>query len=322
MAGQYIIIAIIAGAFVAGIGAGFAIFTATYSPYHGIMQGPMFYSMVSQNPQLAGQYMSYMMQSPQLRQQMYGYMFQDRDFMNGMMGNPGFQSQYMGPWMMQNPQFQKQWSRTAPPVQPNGTASPQYIPQQGPGVNMGPGMMSGGYGYGQPIRTITVHDAESAGRTAGGGAVTVENNTISFSSQSVSIMPLSFMAGDARNFTGMSPPAYAKDDVFVIGNMIDPTIVLRPGTVLSVTLVNLDSDMSHNFAIMSKGPPYPYMAMQEMMYGGMVATMPVLPNYDESGGIAYEYGYSVTLSQPGTYWYACTYPGHAQDGMYGKIIVQ
>jgi len=50
--------------------------------------------------------------------------------------------------------------------------------------------------------------------------------------------------------------------------------------------------------------------------------MPVLPNENKQQGYAYEYADSVTLSQPGTYWYICTYPGHAEEGMYGKIIVQ
>lgn len=59
-----------------------------------------------------------------------------------------------------------------------------------------------------------------------------------------------------------------------------------------------------------------------MMYGGVVSMMPVLPNDDVKDGYAYEQNNQVTLSQPGTYWYLCTYPGHAEQGMYGKIIVR
>ncbi|MDE1829235.1 MAG: hypothetical protein KGI25_02820 [Thaumarchaeota archaeon] len=356
---SYVLIGVIVGVFFAGLGIGFAVFMTTYNPYQAMFQNPMFNNMMANNPQFAGQYMGYMMQNPQymnqwfsqnpqyegqwmgtmiqnpqLRQQMYNYMFQNKDFMYNMMGNPNFQSQYMGPWMMQNPQFQKQWlAPSAPQNQFNGTIARQ--PAASSGYYMGPGMMGSGYnqgyqagpgmmgsGYGQSIKTISISDAESATQLQNYAQASKENNTITFNSQSVSIVPLSFMGDAAKNFTSTSPPTYAKDDVFVIGNLIDPTLVVKPGTVLNVTSINLDDDMSHNFVIMASGPPYPYMAMQSMMYGGIVATMPVLPNDDGKNGFAYEYSYTVTLSQPGTYWYVCTYPGHAQDGMYGKIIVQ
>lgn len=285
-----------------------------------MMGQPQYNQAMFGNPQFAGQYMGYMMQNPQLRQQMYGYMFQNRDFMYNMMGNPNFQNQYMGPWMMQNPQFEKQWANptyTAPP-QGGIQSSPANI---SPRFSPGPGMMYGGYS--QAFKTISIQDAEAATKLPDYAQVSKEANSITFNSQNAQIVPLSFMGDDAKNFTGSAPPPYAKDDVFVIGDVIDPTLVFKAGTVLNVTSINLDGDMAHNFAIMSTPPPYPYMAMQGMMYGGgVVAMMPVLPNDNEKAGYAYELSYQVTLSQPGTYWYVCTYPGHAQDGMYGKIIVQ
>jgi len=29
----------------------------------------------------------------------------------------------------------------------------------------------------------------------------------------------------------------------------------------------------------------------------------------------------LTAATPGTYYYVCQVPGHAQDGMYGKIVI-
>ncbi|MDE1863506.1 MAG: multicopper oxidase domain-containing protein [Thaumarchaeota archaeon] len=318
-------------------------FAGQYMGY--LMQRPgLMNQYFSQNPQYAGQWTGYMIQNPQLRQQMYDSMLQNRTFMYGMMGSPYFQNQYMGPWMMQNPQFERQWAGPATPGgqsgrqsqgQFNGTTTPQSAVRPGypsgpvmryGGYGYGQGMMNGGYGpgtgYGQGIRTISIPDAEAASALPGYAQASKQNNTITYASQTVDLVALSFMGDDAKNFTGASPPPYAKDDVFVVGNMIDPTLVLKAGTTLNVTSINLDDDMSHNFAIMTGGPPYPYMAMQSMMYGGVVATMPVLPNDNAHAGYAYEFTYQVTLSQPGTYWYVCTYPGHAQDGMYGKILVQ
>lgn len=344
MTSQYVWIGIAIGVFFAGLGIGYAVFVNTFNPYPMMGQPQFFNQMMarnpqyagqymgymmqnqqymnqwfSQNPQYAGQYMGYMMQNPQLRQQMYGYMFQNKDFMYSMMGNRTFQSQYMGPWMMQNQQFQRQWGNltsTAP-----GQAVPQSSPASTPpGFWPGPGMMYGRYS--QAFKTVSIQDAEAATTLPTYAQVSKADNSITFNSQNVQIVPLSFMVDDAKNFTGSSPPSYANGDAFVIGDMIDPTLVLKAGTTLNVTSINLDGDMAHNFAIMSSPPPYPYMTMQGMMYGGVVAMMPVLPNDDEKAGYAYELSYQVTLSQPGTYWYVCTYPGHAQGGMYGKIVVQ
>lgn len=47
----------------------------------------------------------------------------------------------------------------------------------------------------------------------------------------------------------------------------------------------------------------------------VVAAMPmIMPN--QTGGITWQ------PSQPGTYLFICTYPGHFDAGMYGTIIVQ
>jgi rusticyanin len=96
-------------------------------------------------------------------------------------------------------------------------------------------------------------------------------------------------------------------------------LVVKSGTQMHITLVNLDEDMPHNLVITKSSPPYPTMPMAS---GGFLTTMPFLPYQDEQNGRAYEYADLVTLNQTGTYWYVCTYPGHAEEGMYGKIIVQ
>ncbi len=301
MTSQYIWIGIAVGLFAVGIAVGYAIFMNTYNPY-GIMM----------HPQYSSQYMGYMMQTPQLRQQMYNYMFQNKDFMYGMMGNPNFQNQYMGPWMMQNPQFQQQFLKPSLVNPQTNYTGPQSQSQYG--------MMYGSY-Y-QAFKTISINDAEAATHLPEYAQISKDSNTITFNSQNVIISALSMMGDDAKNMTGASLPSYAKDDVFVIGNIIDPTLVIKAGTQLNITSINLDEEMAHNFVIMTAAPPYSYMPMHSMMYGGIVSMMPVLPNADKKIGYAYEMSYQVTISQPGTYWYVCTYPGHAEDGMYGKMVVQ
>ncbi|MEO9308031.1 MAG: hypothetical protein ABI342_06955 [Nitrososphaera sp.] len=128
MTSKYILAGIAVGIFLAGLGTGYAIFMNTLNPYQMMSGNPsMFNQMMGKNPQVQGQYMSYMMQNPQymsqfmtqnpqymgqwmgtimqdpqLRQQMYHYMLQNQDFMYQMMKDRNFQNTYMGPWMMQN----------------------------------------------------------------------------------------------------------------------------------------------------------------------------------------------------------------------------
>ena len=70
--------------------------------------------------------------------------------------------------------------------------------------------------------------------------------------------------------------------------------------------------------VSSYGPPYGYMSMQGMMSGDW---MPYLPPADYNQGSAQEYSYVLQLNQPGTFWYVCTYPSHAEPGMYGRVIL-
>ncbi len=146
------------------------------------------------------------------------------------------------------------------------------------------------------------------------------NNTIIFhGSQNIGIVALAIMPDRAINLTGMRPPSYSTGDVFVIDGLINPTLVVPAGASVQFTVVNLDDDMYHNLVVPSIGPPYPYMAMQGMM--SSYDWMPFLPPADYNQGTAHEYSYSLTLSSPATVWYLCTYPGHAQMGMYGEIEV-
>lgn len=157
--------------------------------------------------------------------------------------------------------------------------------------------------------------------------VIASNNTIIFhGSQSIRLVALAIMPDGAVNLTGIHPPSYSIDDVFVVYGLINPTLVIPRGTSVQLTVVNLDDDMYHNVAISSIGPPYPYMAMQGMMIsqqsqGAWISTMPFLPPANYNQGITHEYSYNLTLSSPATLWYLCVYPGHAQTGMYGKLMV-
>ncbi|MDG7001666.1 MAG: hypothetical protein JRN15_21415 [Nitrososphaerota archaeon] len=163
--------------------------------------------------------------------------------------------------------------------------------------------------------------------------ITKSNNTISFHSQDINILAVAIMPDMAVNLTGVQPPSYSTGDVFVIYGLINPTLVIPAVASVHFTVVNLDDDMYHNLVVSTISPPYPYMAMQGMMsyprnfqgtttyYPAMNMMLPFLPPANYSQGIAHEYSYSTTFTQAGSLWYLCTYPGHAQSGMYGHIVV-
>jgi len=153
------------------------------------------------------------------------------------------------------------------------------------------------------------------------------NDTIVFHSSNVTLVVAAMMGGDAENMTGSPLPSYSKGDVFVIYGLINPTIVVPEGAVIHVIFINLDDDMYHNFVVTAAPPPYPYYSMPYIARGtemgpGMMVNMEWLPPANYGEGYAASYSYSLVMEYPGVYWYVCTYPGHAEEGMYGEIIVE
>lgn len=106
---------------------------------------------------------------------------------------------------------------------------------------------------------------------------------------------------------------------FEMLGIINPVIVVQQGVDIHFTVVNIDDDAQHNFVLSSQGPPYASMGPGMMFSGGYMTRMAYLPPV--SSGFYSYVNFTYTFSQTGTFWYLCTYPGHAQNGMYGKISV-
>lgn len=182
-----------------------------------------------------------------------------------------------------------------------------------------------------PTQTIGINQAVLLMRNPPSYVVTIKsNNTVQFRSSNITILAFGMMPEDAANLTGMVPPVYATDDVFVIYGLIDPTLVIPEGASVHVIFVNLDNDMYHNLVFTTTSPPYSYMSEQSMMGGGMMGEgpngnyylymMPFINPANYSQGMASAYSYSLNLVNETTLWYLCTYPGHAESGMYGKVL--
>ncbi|MHB1707858.1 MAG: rusticyanin [Thermoplasmataceae archaeon] len=155
-------------------------------------------------------------------------------------------------------------------------------------------------------------ELSAANITSPGVHVSQENSTVFVNGT----VHLTVMAGPMN-----APSMYS----FEILGLINPEIKITRGSDIHFTIVNIDNDSYHDFVLSTAGPPYPDFPGMGMMSGssggyGYVSTMSYLPPED-NGFYAFT-NISYNFSTAGIYWYLCTYPGHAQDGMYGKIVVK
>ena len=199
------------------------------------------------------------------------------------------------------------------------------------GADMFSGMMNGGYGSmmggggtGQSGTHVSIVAVESNETSIPYNVHKfVNNNTLAFSSSNITVVVLAMGVQRAINLTHEQPPQYdsnSSGNAFVIYGLINPTLIIPKDAIVHVEFINLDSSEYHNVIMSATGPPYQYMPMSAM--NGIVSMMQVIQHANYSNGSASEYNYTTAFDNSGVYWYLCMYPGHAQMGMYGKIIVE
>ncbi len=132
------------------------------------------------------------------------------------------------------------------------------------------------------------------------------------------------------------------DTTFEVHGKVNPTLIVPAGAKLRFVIANADAGMPHGLDVTLSAPPYgvlphlPVMSgammnsksMRQSMMGGAVmmkksaaATGTVNPKANGRKSLAVKKTGWFTL-KPGTYYYVCPIPGHAKQGMYGKIIVR
>ena len=145
------------------------------------------------------------------------------------------------------------------------------------------------------------------------GTIDARSHTVLFSGTNVTIDLIAMQPGHP-------------DQTFEVAGLTNPTLVVSRGAVVRLSLVNMDygDTMEHGLILTQVPPPYPYRLRKDK--GPILAQiMPLLPWRSEKAVVQARYA---TLSttfvarQPGTYWYVCPTPGHAEQGMYGRFIVR
>ncbi len=195
-------------------------------------------------------------------------------------------------------------------------------PGTGYGGAGGFGMMGGGYGgagmmgqgYDASARTLDFDAARAMIQSSSRGAtIDPTTNTVRYSGTTVTLDVIAVQPGKP-------------DTTFEIAGLVDPTVEIPRGATVTLNLVNMDygADMPHGLVITRFPPPYPYVAMP-MMGGGPSAGIPPLVARNEQDLQTATYAAGSTqfhATTPGVYYYLCQVPGHAQEGMYGKLIVE
>lgn len=118
----------------------------------------------------------------------------------------------------------------------------------------------------------------------------------------------------------LASPEGGPDMTWNIDGLVNPTVVVPRGAHVTVDFYNADADHAHGWELTATAPPYRFMTM---MYAAVVQpgafAMPVHAALPMRW-----YGRTVhfTAFTPGTFYYLCPVPGHAEKGMYGKLVVR
>ncbi len=127
--------------------------------------------------------------------------------------------------------------------------------------------------------------------------------------------------GTSATIVALASPHGQANMTWEIDGLVNPTVVVRPGARVTADLVNTDWGYMHGFEITTTPPPYPYMAMMGIANDFLL--MPLPPRTSQHLATARYYTRSGTIAlSPGTYYYLCPVPGHAQRGMHGVLLVR
>ena len=173
-------------------------------------------------------------------------------------------------------------------------------------TGMGPGMMGFGAGAGVAGQPVASDEAAALGAGVPAGATLDRtSNTITFTGASVAL-------------TVLASPPDGPDETFRIAGLTNPTLVMPRGAQVTLQLINADAGMPHNWLITNAQPPFPSVVM---MAGPVVfrAVTPTLAEATPSGMPSATITFVASVS--GRYTYLCSVPGHAQEGMYGALVV-
>lgn len=99
-----------------------------------------------------------------------------------------------------------------------------------------------------------------------------------------------------------------------------PTVSVPDASTITVEFADGDPGHPHGFELTTAAPPYPRMAMMAGRIAAPGAFIMPLPAPQRN--LWYAASTTFRAPAPGTYYFICPVPGHAQQGMWGRLIVR
>lgn len=173
----------------------------------------------------------------------------------------------------------------------------------------GAGMMGSGMGLGGAQTTFSTTNAaieQQIWALTPAIQVNGSTNTIRYTTQQVNLV----MVGAPPGHPGM---------YWLVDGRVNPTVVVPTGATITLLFVNGDQDTMHGWELTASGPPYSSMPM--MAVAPTPANAIIMPVASPQGATWYGASLTFAASSTGVNYYLCPVPGHAEQGMWGKLIV-
>ena len=123
--------------------------------------------------------------------------------------------------------------------------------------------------------------------------------------------------GDSASMTVEAVPPANPDMTFRVAGLINPTVVVRQGTEVTVEFVNADSDQAHGWMVTTGQPPFAFRPGSQPAFANADAGVIGDPVRGRQGARVITF----TAGASGMYQYICPIPGHAQMGMHADFVV-
>ena len=204
---------------------------------------------------------------------------------------------------------------------PSSTLAPRQ-PSAGGSTNPGGGMTSGGMAAG---RGMMGGGSEIANGAPGGLVPASAMEALAASARRSVDQTGSALAYHSRQVAlvalgapGSRPGMYWQLDG--VDGPDGPTISVPAGATITVDFANGDPGHPHGLELTTAAPPYGRMAMMAGRIAAPGAFIMPVPAPD--GNLWYTATVSFRAPPPGTYYIICPVPGHAQEGMWAKLVVR
>jgi rusticyanin len=206
-------------------------------------------------------------------------------------------------WMMGGAGYRWMMGGLAAPAWMRGHALPGFMM----GTTRDPGKIMGQLWANAPGPRVSPSQAATLGSQIPAGAtVSRARHQVTFSGATVRL-------------TVVASPAGGPDETFRVAGMVNPVIVVKAGTRVTIQVVNADPDTAHGLVVTASGARSAWMPMMTARPAFTGSALWFLGNPTSAGMHAGTL--SFTASTPGTYRYLCPVPGHAQKGMIGTFTI-